>query len=694
MFKTKKSTKSALLLSAISLLLCCSMLVGTTFAWFTDEVTSSNNVIQSGSLDAEMYWGEAPDAITNDASQGAIFNYDLWEPGFTQVRYVKIANVGNLAFRFQLNIIPQQMAVYGEPNLAEVIDVYMFPATATPSRADIATATPVGTLADLMADGDGATHGVLLPAEGEGSTDVTYEDPNAPRGEITYCIVLKMQESAGNEYQNLSVGGGFKVQLLATQYTWENDSFDHKYDENSRFEGAPVANVTPAAPETINATIGMGGTAVEMDLVSKFIFKTTETRAQAEMSPYRYFHADFVVKVDQEIPAGAAALAGYYAAYCDDYNNGNWVALMDESNPIPANTELRLLDMMLNGGSMNYQELCQYVPEFHCGVVDMSNGTLAGTTLTVELRLYETTLDPSANSGSANIETGEFITVGTYTYTFGAKEVSTADELAAALAAGGNFKLGANIDMGGEKLTVAKNAVLDLNGHVLSGTCNTGSGSLIAVKNGVALDIKDTSSAQTGKITYAQGTSNVGWTVYVEGKLNLYSGTIELTGDSWSIGYGVDVRPNAWGTKYNDGTIFHMYGGKIVSSDGAIRVACNSSDSYTDASSSFIMDGGIIDAAWDGIFVQQLNDKYDTLNVTINNGTIISDLSPIRVYAPVASSVNAGTAKPMTITINGGNLSVDGTPDMSRVWHTMGKIVIGGGFTLDDLNQYATITIA
>ena len=53
---SKKTTRRALFMSIISLLLCCSMLVGTTFAWFTDEVVSGKNVIAAGNLDVELYY--------------------------------------------------------------------------------------------------------------------------------------------------------------------------------------------------------------------------------------------------------------------------------------------------------------------------------------------------------------------------------------------------------------------------------------------------------------------------------------------------------------------------------------------------------------------------------------------------------------------------------------------------------------
>ena len=56
MMTNAKSTKKALMLSILSLVLCFSMLIGTTFAWFTDSVTSANNIIKSGNLDVALYY--------------------------------------------------------------------------------------------------------------------------------------------------------------------------------------------------------------------------------------------------------------------------------------------------------------------------------------------------------------------------------------------------------------------------------------------------------------------------------------------------------------------------------------------------------------------------------------------------------------------------------------------------------------
>ena len=121
----KKSTRNALLKSALALLLCFSMLIGSTYAWFTDEVTSSGNIIQSGNLDIDMQWAEKYEgdatAWNDAAGENAkpVFDYQDWEPGYTEVRYIKVSNEGNLAFKWLMNIIP-----VGEVGkLAEVIDV-------------------------------------------------------------------------------------------------------------------------------------------------------------------------------------------------------------------------------------------------------------------------------------------------------------------------------------------------------------------------------------------------------------------------------------------------------------------------------------------------------------------------------------------------------------------------------------------
>ncbi|MBQ9760601.1 MAG: leucine-rich repeat protein, partial [Clostridia bacterium] len=215
----KKSTKRALLSAIMSMVLCVAMLAGTTFAWFTDSVTSGNNIIASGNLDVTMEWLDGTAAPTDsaawiDASTGAIFDYDNWEPGYAVARHIKIANEGSLALKYRIHI-----AANGEVSkLADVIDVYYLdPAQQLNDRTALTEENKLGTLSALLAnlESDASTATGAL-AKGE---------------KHTVTLVLKMQESAGNEYQNLAIGSTFSIILIATQDNVESDSFDENYDD-------------------------------------------------------------------------------------------------------------------------------------------------------------------------------------------------------------------------------------------------------------------------------------------------------------------------------------------------------------------------------------------------------------------------------------------------------------------------------
>ena len=241
---SKKTTKRALAMSFVSVFLCVCMLVGTTFAWFTDSVTSSNNVIKSGTLDVEMSWADGTkdpaDAATSwtNAKSGPIFTYDNWEPGYVDVKHIKIENKGTLALKYQLHIIAN-----GEvTDLADVIDVYYTdPAEKIADRTTLSGKNPMGTLT-------AALDSMATTAYGE-----------LPAGDNhTVTIALKMQETADNKYQNLSIGSDFSVQLFATQLTAEKDSFNDQYDDGAMLPA--VEKVSSQAD--LNAAIASGADTV------------------------------------------------------------------------------------------------------------------------------------------------------------------------------------------------------------------------------------------------------------------------------------------------------------------------------------------------------------------------------------------------------------------------------------------------
>ena len=206
-----KSKKSALLLSFTSLLLCFAMLAGSTFAWFTDTATTGVNRIQSGKLDVELWknkgtkgnpeWAKVEDGsdplnwVTNDGrAQDQIF----WEPGCTyELPQLKIVNNGNLALKYKIQI----NGIQGDAKLNQVIDWTMTMDDAT---------TVLGTEHHLAAKTGETVDADILTISG------------------------KMQTTAGNEYQNLTIDG-IAITVYATQDTVENDSYGPTYDENATY---------------------------------------------------------------------------------------------------------------------------------------------------------------------------------------------------------------------------------------------------------------------------------------------------------------------------------------------------------------------------------------------------------------------------------------------------------------------------
>jgi len=201
----RKSTKRALLGSVMAMVLCLAMLVGATFAWFTDTASTGVNKIQAGNLDVALEMKNAAgqwvpaEGKTLDfvKAAGAENEAILWEPGCTYtLPELRVVNNGNLALKYKVVIT----GINGSAKLNDVIDW-------TINDADI-------NLTEMQ-----------LKAGEEGAA---------------FTIKGHMQESAGNEYMNESIDG-IAITVVATQDTVESDSFNNTYDENATY---PVVNVT------------------------------------------------------------------------------------------------------------------------------------------------------------------------------------------------------------------------------------------------------------------------------------------------------------------------------------------------------------------------------------------------------------------------------------------------------------------
>ena len=205
---SSKSTKLALLTSVLALLMCVTMLVGATFAWFTDTASTAVNKIQAGTLNVDIVDKNGDSLDGKSLSFKDVNNNTdiLWEPGATfNLDSFKIVNKGNLAFKYKVII----SGVNGNAKLLEAIDFFV----------KIGDAEKVA-----LADWDG----ILLP-DGEAATDTMDAGTTS-----AITISGTMKKEAGNEYQGLSIDG-IGITVYATQYTYENDSNGNTYDQNATY---------------------------------------------------------------------------------------------------------------------------------------------------------------------------------------------------------------------------------------------------------------------------------------------------------------------------------------------------------------------------------------------------------------------------------------------------------------------------
>ena len=244
-----KSTKRAFINSVIVLALCISVLIGTTFAWFSDNISSKKNIITSGNINVEMYWTDDLQSgvwyNVEDDDHNTLFGYDNWEPGYTEVRYIKIVNAGSLAFNYKLALTPEGSV----GKLAEVINVFVADeGVEFNDRSDLNNLNCLGLLNNVM-NGRSTANGTLLAAN--------QQSPLHESGETIVTLAMTMITTAGNEYQNETIGDGFTITAIATQAPFEEDSFGSDYDGEAEYPAIIRPGKLTTAVDTVDGKVSL-----------------------------------------------------------------------------------------------------------------------------------------------------------------------------------------------------------------------------------------------------------------------------------------------------------------------------------------------------------------------------------------------------------------------------------------------------
>ena len=242
-------TKKALIMSVLSMVLCIAMLIGMTFAWFTDTASTGVNKIQSGTLDVELeYSTDMENWYTADSSTKLFDDSTLWEPGVTEIVYLRVKNAGKLALKYTMGLNSQVGFANGVNVNGDTYNVgdYLMMGTATvtekfDSREEAQAAVTADKIKELKPFVEG------MPTLEVGKTT----DPIA--------LVIYMPTTVGNE-ANAGTKASYVyrlgVEVYATQAAYESDSIDNKYDEKAptKFKADSSSSETKTITENIQAS--------------------------------------------------------------------------------------------------------------------------------------------------------------------------------------------------------------------------------------------------------------------------------------------------------------------------------------------------------------------------------------------------------------------------------------------------------
>ena len=263
---TKTNSKKALLSSAFALVLSAAMLIGTTFAWFTDTASTGVNKIQAGNLDVKLMYSTDMVTWKEATSTTQLFNDDaLWEPGHTELVYLKVVNAGNLALKYEMttNSYDKERGKNANGDLF-YIDKYLKIGVAETQNVFESRSAAI----DAIAANEKSMEKEIQITDGW-----TVLNPNAESA--PFAVVIYMPTTVGNEANNVQSWRhpslkGFGLVVNATQATVESDSFGKDYDAK-----APTTITTKSASSgthVINENVQANGSfgAVQAEGTAQF----------------------------------------------------------------------------------------------------------------------------------------------------------------------------------------------------------------------------------------------------------------------------------------------------------------------------------------------------------------------------------------------------------------------------------------
>lgn len=594
-----KHTKNKLLSSIATLIVCFAMLIGSTYAWFTDSASTGVNRIQAGNLDIELYHSSTGDPDEKVTGSTLLFQIDKWEPGVFVYENLSIRNEGNLALKYTLDFYLQNVArnyvvekvgnvVTGTTrSLADVLYVSIDNGIFTGSRPSLTSSDGV-LLSSFLTTGNNSLDSGALEVGGVKNISVIiyWPESNIDNGYNLKNGWYSTATSGDTTDDNLNgLYIDLPIELSATQYTSEYDSFGKDYDKVPG-QLAPFVKPVSTSSAPVNTT---SQTELNTDKGSVIIPEDSNlppnTVAHLEINPVTTSNGNLTVSDDNTV-------VSYEVELLDQ--NGNKISL--ESNTEKTLTarvevgyglDVSRIQVYRDGTTqltiIKYEDGYVYFESDHfCDVDVVLPDVIAKIGNTYYYDYYELVQNVSSGAlieGIKDLDQMKTTIESEYPdkYVIVTDTENRTITLSAAVAKIGNtvyntlseaFEEAVNDDVislvddatsNSIKLN-GKNVTLDLSGYKLNLNGNDG----FTVKN-ATLTLKDSSETETGVINHV-GTDDLAW-AQTNGKVCILSGTY-LTNGSYGILCGSQSQSGITGGKFNTSHVTCPTGYEVVEYDG------------------------------------------------------------------------------------------------------------------------------
>ncbi len=269
--KRSSTTKKALFISTCALLFSMLMMAGSTFAWFTDSVSTGTNTITTGKLDVQLLHTNQHVTSAKEVGQDTLLFTDEdgkpidWQPGAIAYENFTVENSGDLALNYRLALDLNNANTIAGTNpqlsLKDVLKVKVLDHAVgatdlseealktgfqqvTSDQISIPEAVHDDKIQKLTKKGSDSststTYGVIIYWQPNAETDYNYNLANYSDTDKDGKTIDKTSD--GNDHLTIDLG----VSLGATQASEESDSTGNDYDREATYPAASASEFTSA----------------------------------------------------------------------------------------------------------------------------------------------------------------------------------------------------------------------------------------------------------------------------------------------------------------------------------------------------------------------------------------------------------------------------------------------------------------